>query len=180
MFEKLETTWSDYGFEILVVVSLLVILIYALYRRGKQGSWTRIYRTPIRETPVYETPKKSTESKGEVECRRVLEAIFRKPFNKCRPDMLRNPVTEGENNLEIDCYNDELRLGVEYNGAQHYKYIPYFHRTRDAFNNQKYRDHIKRELCQKNGIFLIEVPYTVKVDDIEGFLIEKLQKAKYL
>lgn len=177
MFEKLKTTWYDYGFEILVIMSVVFILLLALIRRGKQGTWTRLYKT---YNTIPSPSPKPHESKGEVECRRVLQKLFKRPFTKCRPDMLRNPVTEGENNLELDCYDDTLKLGVEYNGAQHYKYIPYFHKTRDSFNNQKYRDHIKRELCTKNGIVLIEVPYTVKVVDIESFLVEKLQKAGYL
>jgi hypothetical protein len=181
MFQKWLDTWYDHGFEILVGISIVVILLLALFRRGEKGTWTRIYRTQ-QQAPVPEpsSPKRSPESKGEIECRRVLRALFGKPFLKARPDTLRNPVTEGENNLELDCYDNELKLAVEYNGAQHYKYIPYFHRTRDAFNNQKYRDHIKRDLCVKNGIHLIEVPYTVKTEDIEFFLTEKLQKAGFL
>ena len=71
------------------------------------------------------------ESKGEKECRKVLENLFNKPFSKSRPDFLRNPVTGGNFNLELDCYNQELSLAVEYNGIQHYKYVPYFHRNND-------------------------------------------------
>ncbi len=35
-------------------------------------------------------------------------------------------------NLEIDCYSPKLKLGVEYNGAQHYKFIPHFHKNKEA------------------------------------------------
>jgi hypothetical protein len=42
------------------------------------------------------------ESKGEIECRRVLKKLFNRPFNKCRPDFLRNPVTGGNFNLVSD------------------------------------------------------------------------------
>lgn len=184
MFQRWLDVWYDHGFEILVGISIIVILLLALIRRGEKGTWTRIYRTQQQapEPSLLEpsSPKRSPESKGEIECRRVLRKLFGKPFLKARPNTLRNPVTEGENNLELDCYDDDLKLAVEYNGAQHYKYIPYFHRTRDAFNNQKYRDHIKRDLCAKNGIYLIEVPYTVKTENIEIFLTEKLQKAGFL
>jgi hypothetical protein len=166
--------WKNYGFELCVLLSIFLILILAIFCRGKKGTWTKRYQLV---KPGVEQSK-GKDSKGEVECRRVLESIFKVPFKKCRPNMLRNPVTDGENNLEIDCYNDELKIGVEYNGVQHYKYVPYFHKTRDAYNNQKYRDHIKRELCQKNGIFLIEVPYTVKIEDIESFITNKLRLYK--
>jgi hypothetical protein len=89
---------------------------------------------------------------------------------------LRNPVTGNNFNLEIDCYNPNLKLGVEYNGVQHYKYVPYFHRNNEAFLNQKYRDLIKSQFCKNEGVILIEVPYTVKVKDIESYLISELRK----
>ena len=69
-----------------------------------------------------------------------------------------------------------MRLAVEYNGAQHYKYIPYFHRNKEHFMNQKYRDDMKRRICKENGIMLVEVPYTVKIDDIYGYLQKELRR----
>lgn len=114
------------------------------------------------------------ESKPERECRRVLESIFNVPFNKCRPDVLRNNITKNYN-LELDCYNADLRLALEYNGQQHYKYIPYFHKNKEAFHNQQYRDELKRRICKEKGIRLIEVPYTVKLKDIEKYIIKKLK-----
>jgi len=168
--------WQEYGFEILVGLTILFILCVAFFRRGKKGTWSEGIRFP--ETPSYSAPrdkrKPPQESKGELECRRVLETLFKLPFSKARPDFLRNPVTK-DYNLELDCFNPELKLAVEYNGTQHYNYIPFFHRTKDAFNNQKYRDHMKREICEKNGVVLIEVPYTVKVEDIEEYLLKELK-----
>lgn len=177
MFEKVKNIWKKYGFEISLGLSILVILILAIFRIGKKGTWSDSYITPPK---IGRRPPQ--ESKGEVECRRVLEEIFKRPFNKYRPDFLRNPVTSNgmdSNNLELDCYNSELQLAVEYNGIQHYKYIPYFHKTKDSFQNQKYRDYMKNEMCKKNGITLIEVPYTVKVPEIKSFLLNKLSSAGY-
>lgn len=187
MFEKFNKLWKEYGFEICLILTLLGLFLIWIYRKitGKKGSYSSsVYlpkskkaseRPPPSERPPSERPH--SESKGELECRRVLEAIYNKPFPKIRPNMLRNPVTSSDmndNNLELDCYNDELKLAVEYNGIQHYKYIPFFHKNKEAFQNQKYRDHMKRELCKKNGITLIEVPYTIKVQDIESFLRKEL------
>ena len=167
MFDKL---WKKYGFEITIGVTILTILLLALFRIGKKGTWSTSYILPSK--PNRKPPQ---ESKGEVECRRVLEEYFSKPFNKARPNFLRNPVTSpdiGSINLELDCYNPELKLAVEYNGIQHYKYIPYFHKSKEAFQNQKYRDYMKRELCEKNGITLIEVPYTIKIPEIKSFIMK--------
>lgn len=188
-FYKIKNFWKKYDFEIIIGLSLVVILIMIFIRLGKKGTWQDKIFLPgkhgrknkeVFTDTTAETPKPSTDSKGETECRRALEEIFGKNFKKDRPDFLRNPVTaNGEKgyNLELDCYNSELKIACEYQGVQHYKYTPYFHRTKEAFQNQKYKDYIKRDLCRKNGIFLIEVPYTVKIEDIKKFLVEQM-KAK--
>ena len=89
---------------------------------------------------------------------------------------MNNPVTGGNFNLELDCYNQDLNIACEYNGAQHYKYIPYFHKNKEAFYNQRYRDELKRRICKDNGIILIEVPHTVKTENIENYISKELKK----
>jgi len=110
-------------------------------------------------------------SNGEMKCKLYLEKIFDKPFEKIRPDMLKNSVTG--KNLELDLYNDELKLAIEYNGEQHYKFCPRIHKNYEHFQTQKYRDEMKKMLCQTNGITLIEVPYTEK-NNIENYLFQQL------
>ena len=105
----------------------------------------------------------------------LLEAYTKKPFKKQRPDFLKNEVT-GDHRLEIDCYNEELKIGIEYQGRQHYKYIPHFHHSKEAFENGKYRDYMKKQLCKEHGIHLIEIPYTLKIDKIGSVLVHKLSK----
>ena len=121
------------------------------------------------------------ESKGEAEARRVLREYFNRPngFTNARPNFLNNTVTGGTHNLEIDCWEPELRLGVEYNGRQHYDFIPYFHKNKEAFMNQKYRDELKRRMCRDNGVTLIEIPYTVANDKIKSYLVSRLRSNGY-
>jgi hypothetical protein len=188
MFESTKKLWNNHGFEIIMVLSIVFIIILALFRIGKKGTWSpyNVYDS-LRslETKVYKgsVNKKSgppKESSGEKECRRVLQKIFKKEFKNCRPDFLLNPVTGGRFNLELDCYDESLKLAVEYNGVQHYKFVPYFHKNKEAFYNQKYRDDIKRRMCKDKGVNLIEVPNTVEVSRIEKFLINKLKIIGYL
>ena len=117
--------------------------------------------------------KVKNESKGETQCRDIVSKIFHKPFIKVRPEFLKNNVTG--KNLELDIYNDELKLAIEYNGRQHYDHIPFFHKSYEHFRAQKYRDEIKRMLCKQNGIYLIEVRYDCP--DVDTFL--KLEAQKY-
>jgi hypothetical protein len=185
MFYNLQKIWDNYGFEIVIGGSVIIILILALYRIGKKGSYSDSYyynkgqKSSNKNISMSSTKPEPKDSKGETECRRVLQKIFKKPFNKDRPDFLRNPVTGGNFNLELDCFSKEMKLAVEFQGQQHYKYIPFFHRNKEHFLNQKYRDDLKRRLCRDNGIKLIEVSYTVKIPDIENYMIKELRKYGY-
>jgi hypothetical protein len=174
-------------FLLLCIVCIGVIILAGLIQitTNSKGSWSKYFmlednKFKITSKLPLKTQKKSTDSKGEIECRNVLEDIFRRPFKKYRPDFLNNPVTGGNFNMELDCYNPELKLAVEYSGKQHYEYVPYFHKNKEAFLNQKYRDELKRRMCKDNMITLIEVPYTVKIEDIRDYLKQKLLKNGYI
>lgn len=187
MFNKISKKTKYSAFELLAGTSFVFLVGFVLYRliTGKSkegGTWTKkkYYELlPITTTQVSKN-KSSSEpknvSKGEAECKRVLEKLFNKPFDKARPSFLSNPVTGG-NNLELDCYNEELQIAVEYNGVQHYKFSPYFHKNKDQFYTQKYRDEMKTRICKDKGLTLIEVPYNVKIENIENYLIEKLRES---
>ena len=115
--------------------------------------------------------KAKSESKPEAITRNILQRAFKKPFVSIRPEWLRNPVT-GQN-LELDCYNEELKLGVEYNGKQHEEFVPFFHRYRGNFTQQRYRDEIKKILCENNGITLISIPSYIPYNKLEPFIINQ-------
>ena len=200
MLNKIKKFWENHGFETLLSICVIFILLVSLYNIivGKKGTYapnkntltnlrkkfkngsggSKNLSTSPREVNSNGEWNDKKESRGEAECRRILQKLFGVPFISQRPDFLRNPVTGGTFNLELDCYNSDLKLAVEYNGIQHYKYTPYFHRNYDHFTNQKYRDDMKRRMCRENGVYLIEVPYTVKIPDIEEFIINAYKKIK--
>jgi|694.fasta_scaffold16319_6 hypothetical protein len=199
LFKRIEHIWENYGFEGLVALAFIFIILYSIYNwiKGKKGSWSNKQYfdynigTPKQKNSHFNLNSNSSpfipnsnsnsfgDSKGEIECRRVLENIFKRSFNKARPDFLRNEVTGNNFNLELDCFNQELKLAVEYNGIQHYKFTPYFHKSNEHFLNQKYRDYMKRNLCKDAGITLIEVPYTIRVHKIYDFIKLELLKNGY-
>jgi hypothetical protein len=121
--------------------------------------------------------KESNESKGEAHARKLALQIFQKPFIKTRPDFLRNNVTG--KNLELDIYNEELKLAIETDGEQHAKYIPFFHKNYEHFLTQKYRDEIKNMLCKQNNINLIRVPHTVPLEEYENYIRVEAKKLGY-
>lgn len=111
-------------------------------------------------------------SKGERMCCQTMERIYGVPFESIWPDWLRNPET-GET-LELDCYNEELQIAVEYNGEQHYKWPNFTQQTHQQFINQIRRDELKMELCDRNGVYLIVVPYNIPHDRIPEFIMTHL------
>lgn len=97
--------------------------------------------------------------------REIIEKITNLKFPKKRPSWL-----EG---LELDSFNESIKLAVEYNGEQHYKEIPHFHRKENAFQEQQDRDKKKLKLCEENKVDLIIIPYTysyVNKQEMEDFI----------
>jgi hypothetical protein len=48
---------------------------------------------------------------------------------------------------------------IEYDGKQHSKKIKFFHKTHNSFQEQLYRDQLKNNYVEKNGIKLIRINY---------------------
>lgn len=109
------------------------------------------------------------ESKGEALCRRYLTEIYGKEFPRSRPDFLKNAKTNY--NLELDCYNEEESLALEYSGIQHYKYPNRYHKTKEKFLEQRQRDLDKIQMCDASGVYMITVPYNIPHNQIKDFII---------
>lgn len=105
-----------------------------------------------------------------------LEHLFDKQFIKIRPEWL---LTLEDTYLEIDHYNEELKLAIETNGEQHYKYIPYFHRTFSDYTKRILYDEYKKFKCAKLGINFITIPYTVNYNNIPQYIYDQLIKFGY-
>lgn len=169
-----------------LAIMLLIMIFLMNWMTGSKGTFVdhtnMMWDLVGKKGPTQDTPqtseKKSFESKGERECRRVIEKLTGQPFPKERPSFLLNGIS-GQN-LELDCFNQDLKLAVEYNGEQHYKFIPFFHETKDAFYNIRYRDEMKKRLCDENGVTLIVVPFTIHHEDIEDYITKELKNAGLL
>jgi hypothetical protein len=116
--------------------------------------------------------KKST---GEKIVHNYLEYIFNKQFSKVRPIWL---INDSKNRLELDLYNEELKLAVEYQGYQHYTKT--FFQTDDQFEKLKEHDKIKEITCKEKGINLIKIKDEMNKDKIWKNLLSQLIKYGYL
>jgi len=76
-------------------------------------------------------------------------------------------------NLELDIWIPHLRIGIEYQGEQHYKPVSHWG-GQEAFEKQVERDKLKRKLCKANGVRLIEIKFSQELDvDALWILIHK-------
>jgi len=141
----------------------------------QQQSIAKTAVTDSTTAPVLPQPTPLAAS-GEKETKASLERLLCVPFVKIRPAWLRNTVHNTGRNLEIDCYNEELGVCVEYDGKQHESYPNAWHKTRAEFVAQQERDELKRRVCEARGLAFIVVPHTVPRKSIESFLRTELQQ----
>jgi len=101
-----------------------------------------------------------TTGKSEEMCREIFERCLQVKFPTVRPKWL--------DRLELDGYNKELNIAFEYNGKQHYNYIPFFHGNDiKNFEAQRERDQRKYKICKERGIRLVLIPYTFTYENPE-------------
>ena len=65
-------------------------------------------------------------------------------------------------------------MGIEVHGQQHYKYTPYFHKSKAGFAMAKKRDLDKKDWCRVNLIELVEL----KWDDSPEYWREKIERSR--
>jgi hypothetical protein len=73
----------------------------------------------------------------------------------------------------LDIYLDTERIGIEYQGEQHYKPVEIWGGEEGLVENKK-RDLRKKALCEKNNVRLLEWPYQTPVnnDNVVQFMKE--------
>lgn len=105
-------------------------------------------------------------------CRSTFENLFGKHFVKSR--------RWSAHNLELDGYCEEIQVAMEFQGIQHTKYFPLFHRNGEFdFIAQQQRDELKRKVCVEKGITLFEIPYQysfTRPKQLEEYILECVQQ----
>lgn len=74
--------------------------------------------------------------------------------------------------LYFDFWLSSYGICLEFDGAQHYKEVPYWDKKYDLSDRQR-RDAIKTKYCEENDIILLRIPYWEK-DNIESILSDWL------
>jgi hypothetical protein len=170
--------WKNNRWELFVCISILVFIISYFFNINKtKYDGLKCDISVLKKNSIVNKKKsRFPKKKNETECRRIMEKLFRVPFSSIRPDFLKNPKTN--RNLELDMFNKDLYLAVEYQGAQHRTYTPFFHRTYKDYTDQVSRDEYKKKRCIEEGIDLICVPDSVPFNNLGNYIKDELRKLK--
>lgn len=102
----------------------------------------------------------------------ILNEMFHIPFIKVRPFWLINTYTG--HNLELDFYNEEYKIGFEYQERHHY----YFTNYRNLYSVRKH-DELKVRRCRMFDILLFQIPECESRQTIIDLLIDIITQLRF-
>ena len=114
---------------------------------------------------------------GEKTIKDILEGMeFNGVVNKHKYKECKNSLTcrqyefdiylpYNENNVKINKNIPKTGIIFEYDGVQHFRFNPYFHKTEEKFDSQIHSDKEKNLFCKNNNIKLVRIPYTSKTKE---------------
>lgn len=95
---------------------------------------------------------------GKVKARWISEYNLYEIVQSLFPDAIYQYHSEWLKHQSIDVYIPSIKVGLEYQGIQHYQPIEYFG-GKGSFITRVELDARKRKLCLENGVRLIEIKY---------------------
>ncbi len=162
---------NSHSWEIAVGAAILFFLFLSLFYKPI-SKWLQGKEDFAVGRHVWDRKSIPIARKNETRCREIFESLYQRPFPSVRPAFLKRANGYA---LELDGYNKDLKLAFEYQGVQHYKFSPRFHRSEKDFTDQVERDRDKRLLCQKAGVTVLEIPYSIRYEKLESYIREQLR-----
>ena len=116
----------------------------------------REYTIPLKK---YMDNKRSKVSFYHAQAREVMRDVFL-GYSILEEVKLPGTVDPSKKSaLFLDFFIPNLKIGVEVHGQQHFKYTPFFHKSKAGFMKAKARDRDKSEWCEINDVDLIILRY---------------------
>lgn len=109
-------------------------------------------------------------SKLEARVVRILEDITHHSFDQAHPKWLHEPGRHTP--LELDGYNEELKIALEVQGPGHIKPLP--GETYEKYQKRVARDRLKRVLCAEHGVRLLTMDYRISLASVRAYLCSRL------
>ncbi len=164
--------------EFIGIVIIIAICVYAYFKYDKKKK-INVSFDFLNDDKPKKKKRKKTVWKTQEKCRSIFQKLYGKKFLSVRPSFLKNPTT-GQN-LELDGYCKSLNLAFEYDGEQHSKYNPHFHKGGpNEFIYQVAKDDYKTKKCKLEGVDLIRIPHYIHPENLEEYIIRELKKINRL
>ena len=158
---------------IIIVIAIAFIIILYLRRRSPAkgaGDYDLIFAGGEEEPKsIYISPDFKTQSKFELHIQKLLERITGKPFPTAYPKWL----TYKGRQLELDGYNEGLKMAFEAQGPMHSRYDHRYDPTYEKYYRRLENDCAKKKLCKRRGIDLILIHY-----DLPKHLLELYMRSR--
>ena len=119
-----------------------------------------------KEKEIYENIYQKLIQWGKIGSRWKNENNLFKVVKKEYPDALYQYHSEWLGRQSLDIYIPSLRIGIEYQGIQHYEAVDYFGGDK-SLEEQKQRDNLKRTKCDQQGVRLIEWRYDEPISKVK-------------
>lgn len=87
------------------------------------------------------------------------EVLITEFLTKNNITYIKEKVFENFPNRRFDFYLPNLNIAIEFDGAQHYQYVQYFHHNLEGFKQRQQMDLEKNQYCINNNIQLFRIPY---------------------
>lgn len=150
---------------------------------GELLSWTRFWRGKCENTSYEDIDlvmksrlnygKALGKWKREEELYQLIKKVYKK-YNviyQYKPLFLKNPYGGQQS---IDIYIEDIKIGIEYQGKQHYEAISIFGGDEGLLQTQL-RDRRKLDKCTENGVKVVYIKYDEKFS--QKMIKEKIEKA---
>lgn len=150
---------------VLILAVVVVVAVAAALAAIGSSSAANDSVTGGREKNLAQHPR----TKSEANVIRILEEITGAKFPTVNPDWL---VWRGST-LELDGYNEKLRLALEFSGPLHTKWTPSYE-SYDRYISRVIKDMVKVRMCAKRGVDLIVVDQNLPRHHIRAYLESRL------
>lgn len=116
-------------------------------------------------------------TRSEANVIRIFERLTGKRFNTVHPKWLTSK--KSGHSLELDGYNEELKIAVEFSGPLHTKWYPN-EEPYERYFERILRDRYKLERCKEMGVSLIVVDMRVPLHHLTEYVRSRLYDVGYL
>jgi hypothetical protein len=158
--------------KIILFVIIICVIFIILINQGPVefiGGGARIKKNEVKNLGKY------PRTKSEQRVIDIFEKITGKKFPTVNPKWLRYK----NRTLELDGYNSELGIAVEFSGPLHTKYFPNKEPYK-KYHERIVKDRLKVKLCRENGVRLIVVDTSIQLHLLELYIRSRLYDIGFL